>query len=126
MNVGRNNIILSYGDEWGLLGAGSITLSAAPLTSFHPCLPNIHGALRNITPPTAPRLEMSGSTVLAALQTKIWAGKVPLEIRLAPQDCKVYDQTDPYIVSPSRVLAALTQPVVCPSHFLSPSATAAP
>jgi hypothetical protein len=45
------------------------------------------------------RLEMSGLTVLASLRQKIWAGKVPLEIHLAPQDCKVYDQTDPFIVS---------------------------
>jgi hypothetical protein len=58
-----------------------------------------HGSLHTTTLPTAPRLEMSGSTVLAALQTKIWAGRVPLEIRLAPQDCSVYDQTDPLIVS---------------------------
>jgi autophagy-related protein 5 len=33
------------------------------------------------------------------LQEKVWAGRLPLEIRLAPSECRTYDQSDPYLVS---------------------------
>ena len=33
------------------------------------------------------------------LQAVIWNGSLPLEIRLAPSECRVYDQADPYLAS---------------------------
>ena len=42
---------------------------------------------------------MSSKTSLAALQAKVWDGRLPLEIRLSPSDCKTYDDSDPYLVS---------------------------
>lgn len=33
------------------------------------------------------------------LQDAIWDGSVPLDIRLSPQECRVYDKSDPYLVS---------------------------
>lgn len=33
------------------------------------------------------------------LQDEIWDGSVPLEIRLSPQECRIYDKSDPYLVS---------------------------
>jgi len=38
------------------------------------------------------------SPALTALQEQIWAGSIPLEIRLASSDCSTYDQADPYLV----------------------------
>lgn len=41
------------------------------------------------------------------LQEAIWRGSLPLEIRLAPDDSRVYDKADPYLV----------QNNVCELHF---------
>lgn len=40
---------------------------------------------------------------LAELQEKVWGGSIPLEIRLAPSDCRTYDESDPYFVQPPRL-----------------------
>jgi len=34
-----------------------------------------------------------------SLQNVIWSGSLPLEIRLSPSECRVYDQADSYFVS---------------------------
>ena len=34
---------------------------------------------------------------LSKLQEKIWHGRLPLEIRLAPSECRTYDVCDPYL-----------------------------
>ena len=39
--------------------------------------------------------ESTASPLLRA----VWQGSLPLEIRLAPSECRVYDQADPYLVS---------------------------
>ena len=41
---------------------------------------------------------MSTVKELQGLQGAVWEGSLPLEIRLAPTDCRVYDQADPYLV----------------------------
>lgn len=33
-----------------------------------------------------------------AIQQRIWDGRLPLEILLAPSECRTYDQADPYLV----------------------------
>ena len=40
---------------------------------------------------------------LAELQKKIWGGSLPLQIRLASSDCRTYDESDSYLVQPSRL-----------------------
>ena len=37
------------------------------------------------------------------LQNSIWDGSLPLEIRLSPSECRVYDQADPYLVHYPRL-----------------------
>ena len=37
------------------------------------------------------------------MQERIWDGRLPLEIRLAASECRVYDQSDPYLVSYSSL-----------------------
>lgn len=39
----------------------------------------------------------------SALQTAVWQGSLPLSIRLAPSECRVYDQADPYLVGKSSL-----------------------
>jgi autophagy-related protein 5 len=34
-----------------------------------------------------------------ALQERVWAGRLTLEIRLAPAECRTYNEADPYLVS---------------------------
>lgn len=38
------------------------------------------------------------SAPLAAIQQHVWNARLPLEIRLAPSECRLYDQADPYLV----------------------------
>lgn len=54
--------------------------------------------------PSAPKSPSS------ALQTAIWQGSLPLSIRLAPSECRIYDQADPYLVGISSF-----QPFAFPS-----------
>ena len=36
---------------------------------------------------------------LAAIQQHVWDARLPLEVSLAPSECRTYDQADPYLVS---------------------------
>ena len=33
-----------------------------------------------------------------SLSNTVWHGSLPIEIRLSPAECRVYDQADPYLV----------------------------
>lgn len=50
---------------------------------------------------------MSGTNQshINSIQEKVWEGKLPLEIVLAPSECRTYDQSEPYLVCPSKVEA---------------------
>ncbi|KAL9137553.1 MAG: hypothetical protein Q9175_001239 [Cornicularia normoerica] len=37
------------------------------------------------------------------LQSSVWDGSLPIEIRLSPSECRVYDQADPYLVQYPRL-----------------------
>ena len=37
------------------------------------------------------------------LQSSVWHGSLPIEIRLSPSECRVYDQADPYLVQYPRL-----------------------
>jgi hypothetical protein len=43
------------------------------------------------------------------LQEKVWEGRVPVEIRLASSECRVYDQSDPYLVGSSLLYYCLDE-----------------
>lgn len=45
----------------------------------------------------------ASASTIAALQSKIWAGSIALEIRLAASDCRTYDQSEPYLVQYPRL-----------------------
>lgn len=32
------------------------------------------------------------------LQSSVWDGSLPIEIRLSASECRIYDQADPYLV----------------------------
>nr|OQO27579.1 hypothetical protein B0A51_05209 [Rachicladosporium sp. CCFEE 5018] len=40
---------------------------------------------------------------LPSLQRQIWSGSLPLEIRLAPQDCRTYNDSFPYLIQVFRL-----------------------
>ncbi|KAK5110852.1 hypothetical protein LTR62_005563 [Meristemomyces frigidus] len=40
---------------------------------------------------------------IANLQSKLWLGSLPLEIRLASADCRTFDQSEPYLVQVPRL-----------------------
>nr|POE63206.1 autophagy protein 5 [Quercus suber] len=46
-------------------------------------------------PPTSSRI--------TSLQSQIWAGSLALEIRLAPSDCRTYDNSEPYLIQYPRL-----------------------
>ena len=46
---------------------------------------------------------MATAKDIQKLQERVWNGSLPLEIRLAPGDCRIYDRADPYLVSNSIV-----------------------
>lgn len=46
---------------------------------------------------------MAHSSPLADIQRAVWHARLPLEIRLAPSECRVYDQADPYLVAWPRI-----------------------
>ncbi|KAM0795480.1 autophagy protein Apg5 [Usnea florida] len=37
------------------------------------------------------------------LKNSVWEGSLPIEIRLSPSECRVYDQADPYLVQYPRL-----------------------
>lgn len=41
---------------------------------------------------------MSTREVTSRLREKVWNGSIPLEIRLDRNDCRTYDESDPYLV----------------------------
>lgn len=43
------------------------------------------------------------SSALLSLQRKVWAGSISLSIRLAPSDCRTYDQADAYLIHVPRL-----------------------
>ncbi|KAJ5128969.1 Autophagy protein [Penicillium atrosanguineum] len=46
---------------------------------------------------------MENQTPLVSLQRSVWAGRIPLEIVLAPSESRSYDKTDPYLISYPRL-----------------------
>lgn len=46
---------------------------------------------------------MESQVSLPAIQRNVWAGRIPLEIILAPSESRTFDQTNPYIISFPRV-----------------------
>ncbi|MCJ1375305.1 autophagy protein 5 [Loxospora ochrophaea] len=40
---------------------------------------------------------------LQPLQEAVWNGSLPLQIRLSPSDCRIYDQADPYLIQHHRL-----------------------
>ena len=40
---------------------------------------------------------------IASLQRRVWSGSLPLEIRLAPADCRTYEDSEPYLVHHPRL-----------------------
>jgi autophagy-related protein 5 len=42
---------------------------------------------------------MAQTQPLPLIQQHVWDARLPLEIRLAPNECRTYDQADPYLVS---------------------------
>jgi autophagy-related protein 5 len=45
----------------------------------------------------------STPTALSALQRRVWDGCLPLEIRLAPADCRSYADSEPYLIQYPRL-----------------------
>lgn len=42
---------------------------------------------------------MAPTASLSLIQQTIWEARLPLQIRLAPSECRVFDKADPYLVS---------------------------
>ena len=45
----------------------------------------------------------SNPAALSALQRRVWDGRLPLEIRLAPADCRSYADSEPYLIQYPRL-----------------------
>jgi autophagy-related protein 5 len=45
----------------------------------------------------------SNPAALSALQRRVWDGRLPLEIRLAPADCRSYAESEPYLIQYPRL-----------------------
>lgn len=46
---------------------------------------------------------MTTSREAQILKSSVWDGSLPIEIRLSPSECRVYDQADPYFVQYPRL-----------------------
>ncbi|OGM44123.1 putative autophagy protein Apg5 [Aspergillus bombycis] len=46
---------------------------------------------------------METQATLNSIQKAVWDGRLPLQIRLAPSESRIYDQSDPYIISYPRI-----------------------
>ncbi|KAH8423046.1 autophagy protein 5 [Aspergillus melleus] len=46
---------------------------------------------------------MENSATLNDIQKAVWDGRLPLQITLAPDESRTYDQTDPYLISYPRI-----------------------
>ena len=42
---------------------------------------------------------MAPNTALPMMQQTVWDARLPIEIRLAPSECRVFDKADAYLVS---------------------------
>lgn len=42
---------------------------------------------------------MAPNVSLPLMQQAVWHARLPLEIRLAPSECRLYDKADAYLVS---------------------------
>ncbi|KAL5121988.1 Autophagy protein 5 [Pleosporales sp. CAS-2024a] len=56
---------------------------------------------------------MAARELTSRLRGKVWHGSIPLEIRLAKEDCRTYDDSDAYLIQFPRLsyLALLTTPL---------------
>ncbi|TPX22691.1 autophagy protein 5 [Coccidioides immitis] len=45
----------------------------------------------------------ASSASTSAIQQRVWQGRIPLQIVLSPSECRIYDQSDPYIISIPRL-----------------------
>ncbi|KAL9115314.1 MAG: hypothetical protein Q9227_000635 [Pyrenula ochraceoflavens] len=55
------------------------------------------------SPSPSPSPAPASTSSLAALQDKIWKGRLPLEIRLSAQQCRTFDQSEAYFISVPRL-----------------------
>ncbi|GAB1202157.1 autophagy protein 5 [Aspergillus pseudonomiae] len=46
---------------------------------------------------------MGSQATLNSIQKAVWDGRLPLQIRLAPSESRIYDQSDPYLISYPRI-----------------------
>lgn len=46
---------------------------------------------------------MPTSSALSTLQSRIWSGSLPLEIKLAPTDCRTFANSEPYLIQYPRL-----------------------
>ena len=46
---------------------------------------------------------MTTTREIQNLQNLVWNGSLPVEIRLSPSECRVYDQADPYLIQYPRL-----------------------
>ncbi|GKZ39379.1 autophagy protein 5, partial [Aspergillus brasiliensis] len=46
---------------------------------------------------------MDSKVTLGSIQKAVWAGRLPLQITLAPSESRTFDQTDPYLISCPRI-----------------------
>ncbi|KAE8150775.1 autophagy protein Apg5-domain-containing protein [Aspergillus avenaceus] len=46
---------------------------------------------------------MEQQATLNSIQKGVWDGSLPLQIRLAPSESRIYDQTDPYLIASPRI-----------------------
>ncbi|KAE8157505.1 autophagy protein Apg5-domain-containing protein [Aspergillus tamarii] len=46
---------------------------------------------------------MESQATLNSIQKTVWDGRLPLQISLAPSESRIYDQTDPYLISYPRI-----------------------
>ncbi|KAE8365452.1 autophagy protein 5 [Aspergillus caelatus] len=46
---------------------------------------------------------MESQATLNSIQKAVWDGRLPLQISLAPSESRIYDQTDPYLISYPRI-----------------------
>ena len=42
---------------------------------------------------------MAATAPFESMQRSIWQARLPLEIRLAPSECRIFDKADAYLVS---------------------------
>lgn len=47
---------------------------------------------------TPRQTSMASGPTANAIQQRVWEGRLPLEILLAPSECRTYDKADPYLV----------------------------